>query len=73
MSKLIETVGNLAVIAATKQACCLTIYEGEITLHTGTGPERTCEVCSIDDVDAIRQMIAYLNFEQKQNKTEGLA
>lgn len=34
MPRLIETIGNLAVIAALKPSCCLTIHGGQAALYT---------------------------------------
>lgn len=66
MPRLIETIGNLAVIAALKPSCCLTIHGGQAALYTGSGPDRQMRQCSIYDAQAVQEMVTHLNREAEE-------
>ena len=57
-----KQLGNLAVLAASKNDCVLQIYDGEVTLHAGSGPDRRCYVCSAGDDESIEKLVSFLNF-----------
>ena len=64
MTRLIETVGNLSVVAAANPTCSLTVHRQEIVLFTGDGPDKKKKKCSVYDVDRIRKLIEELNFKK---------
>lgn len=57
-----KQLGNLAVVVAKHPECMLQIYQGEATVHTGSGTERRSLSCNVWDDDAISKIIAHLNF-----------
>jgi hypothetical protein len=42
--------------AIHKKDCALQLYNEEVILHTGTGPERKCFSCNINNKDNIKKM-----------------
>lgn len=57
-----KQLGNLAIVAAKQENCMLQIYNGEATVHTGSGNERQTVSCGVWDDEYIDKIIAFLNF-----------
>ena len=54
--------GNLAIVAAKHKDCMLQIYDKEVTVYIGQGPDRESITSKTDDDERIRKIIAYLNY-----------
>ena len=57
-----KLLGNLAIVCSRNKNCLLRVYDGRVELFCGEGPERLFKFCSVDDDEAIGQMIELLNF-----------
>lgn len=58
-----KQLGNLAIVAARKKDCSLQIFDEEVSVYTGVGPERKGYSCNVWDDDSINKLIAFLNFQ----------
>jgi len=56
-----KQLGNLAVICAQRNDLCLTIYQGQATVHLGCGPERKSITVNWSDDEAINKLTYALN------------
>ena len=54
--------GNLAIVCAGRSDVLLQIFQGQVTVHVGRGPQRTVLRGAWDDDEEIRRMIHELNF-----------
>lgn len=53
---------HLPLVANKHKDCLMQIYNGEVTIHTGVGNERTSVTCGIFEDDVIECIIDYLNY-----------
>ena len=63
-----KQLGNLAIVAATHSECLLKIYNNEVTVFVGQGPERQSISCNVWDDAYINKIIAFLNFGTEIDK-----
>ena len=61
-------VGNLAIVAAKHKDCMLQIYDGQVSVHTGSGNEKRTLSCDVNDDEYIDKIISYLNFGTEMAK-----
>ena len=54
--------GNLAIVCAGRSDVLLQIFQGQVAVHVGRGPQRTVLHGAWDDDEEIRRMIHELNF-----------
>ena len=54
--------GNVAIVCAGRSDVLLQIFQGQVTVHVGRGPQRTVLHGAWDDDEEIRRMIHELNF-----------
>ena len=57
-----KQLGNLALVCARRPEVLLQLYDGQVTVHVGRGPQRTVLHGAWDDDEEIRRMIHELNF-----------
>ena len=60
-----KELGNLAIVASKKKDCMLQIYDNEVTVYVGHGPDRESITSEVNDDERIRKIIAYLNYGSK--------
>lgn len=53
---------HLPLVVNKHKDCLMQIYNGEVTIHTGAGNERTSVTCGIFEDDVIECIIDYLNY-----------
>lgn len=54
--------GNLAIICARRPEVLMQVYAGQVTVYTGTGPDRAALSAAWDDDPAISRIVQELNF-----------
>ena len=54
--------GNLAIVCAGRSDVLLQIFQGQVTVHVGQGPERAMLCAAWDDDAQICRIIHELNF-----------
>ena len=57
-----KQLGNLALVCACRSDVLMQLYEGEVSVHVGEGPERTVFYTAWDNDAAINCIIHELNF-----------
>ena len=57
-----KQLGNLAIVVANHPKAMMQIYDGDVSVHIGSGTERKTLSCSVWDDDYINKIIAFLNF-----------
>lgn len=65
-----KQLGNLAIVCAKRPEVLMQLYQGQVTVHVGAGPERRT-ICTAWDNDAeIDHIIYELNFGKFRCKEE---
>lgn len=59
-----KQLGNLAIVCAKRPDILMQIYNKQVCVHIGSGPERTTLSAAWDDDAAIQRIISDLNFGQ---------
>lgn len=67
---IMKEIGNLAIVAAKDKYCLLQIYDEEVTLHVGEGPDRKIFFCNVWDDESIKHLIAHVNFRMEVPQSE---
>lgn len=57
-----KQLGNLAIVCAHRPEILLQIYQGQVSVHVGAGPDRTTLFAVWDDDAEIEHIIYELNF-----------
>ena len=57
-----KQLGNLAIICAKRPEVMMTVYDGRVTVHVGTGPDRASMHSTCDSDAEINRIIYELNF-----------
>lgn len=57
-----KQLGNLAMVCAQRPEVSMTLYNGAVTVHVGSGPQRRALEAKWNDDTAISRIIAALNF-----------
>ena len=60
--------GNLAIVCAGRSDVLLQIFQGQVTVHVGQGPERAMLCAAWDDDAQICRIIHELNFGQHRTE-----
>ena len=59
-----KQLGNLALVCVRRPEVLLQLYNGQVTVHVGQGPERAVLCAAWDDDAQICRIIHELNFGQ---------
>ena len=57
-----KQLGNLSMVCAQRPEVSMTLYNGTVTVHVGSGPQRRALAAKWNDDAAISRIIAALNF-----------
>lgn len=57
-----KQIGNLAIVCAKRPEVLLQIYQGQVSVHVGAGPDRTTFFAAWDNDAEIDRIIYELNF-----------
>ena len=67
--KIVKQIGNLAVVCARRSEVLLQVYNGQVCVYVGQGPNRAVLSAACDDDTELNRMIYELNFGQYRQET----
>ncbi len=67
--KPMKQIGNLAVVCARRSEVLLQVYNGQVCVYVGHGPNRTVLSAACDDDTELNRMIYELNFGKYRQET----